>query len=93
MIISCYILLNVIRNRFPHAAIDSDSNALKMHSWVWVSWVYWRCGFPHSRAVWQSVKRPFTFQELVARYSGALAFLQTQHQSAAAMLVQSQNES
>ncbi|MBV8886090.1 MAG: acyl-CoA/acyl-ACP dehydrogenase [Chroococcidiopsidaceae cyanobacterium CP_BM_RX_35] len=34
-----------------------------------------------------------TFQELVARYSGALAFLQTQHQSAAAMLVQSQNES
>ncbi len=34
-----------------------------------------------------------TFQELVARYSGALAFLQTQHQSAAAMLVQSQNDS
>lgn len=32
------------------------------------------------------------FQELVARYSGALAFLQTQHQSAAAMLAQSQNE-
>lgn len=32
------------------------------------------------------------FQELVARYSGALAFLQTQHQSAAAMLVQSQNQ-
>jgi alkylation response protein AidB-like acyl-CoA dehydrogenase len=34
-----------------------------------------------------------TFQELLARYSGALAFLQTQHQSAAAMLVQSQNDS
>ncbi len=33
-----------------------------------------------------------TFQELVARHSGALAFLQTQHQSAAAMLAQSQNE-
>ncbi|WP_250122711.1 acyl-CoA dehydrogenase family protein [Chroococcidiopsis sp. CCMEE 29] len=32
-----------------------------------------------------------TFQELVARYSGALAFLQTQHQSAAAMLIQSKN--
>ncbi len=31
------------------------------------------------------------FQELVARYSGALAFLQTQHQSAAAMLAQSSN--
>lgn len=31
------------------------------------------------------------FQELVARYSGALAFLQTQHQSAAGMLVRSNN--
>jgi len=54
MIISCYILLNVIfRNRFHAAAIDSDSNALKMHLWAWVSWVYWGCGFPHNRAVWQ----------------------------------------
>ncbi|WNZ25095.1 acyl-CoA/acyl-ACP dehydrogenase [Leptolyngbya sp. NK1-12] len=34
-----------------------------------------------------------TFQELTARYSGALAFLQTQHQSAAARLAQSNNES
>lgn len=32
-----------------------------------------------------------SFQELVARYSGALAFLQIQHQSAAAMLLQSEN--
>ncbi len=31
------------------------------------------------------------FQELVARYSGALAFLQTQHQSAAGILIQSSN--
>ncbi|MGB3534050.1 MAG: acyl-CoA dehydrogenase family protein [Microcoleaceae cyanobacterium] len=31
------------------------------------------------------------FQELIARYSGALAFLQTQHQSASAMLSQSSN--
>ncbi|MEA5542729.1 acyl-CoA dehydrogenase family protein [Limnoraphis robusta Tam1] len=31
------------------------------------------------------------FQELMARYSGALAFLQTQHQSAAGMLMQSSN--
>lgn len=31
------------------------------------------------------------FQELVARYSGALAFLQTQHQSAVGMLVNSSN--
>ena len=34
----------------------------------------------------------YTFTELVARYSGALAFLQTQHQSAATMFAQSQNE-
>lgn len=32
------------------------------------------------------------FQELVARYSGALAFLQTQHQSAAVRLAQSSNQ-
>ncbi|MBS1704459.1 MAG: acyl-CoA/acyl-ACP dehydrogenase [Armatimonadetes bacterium] len=31
------------------------------------------------------------FQELVARYSGALAFLQTQHQSAVTMLAKSEN--
>jgi alkylation response protein AidB-like acyl-CoA dehydrogenase len=33
------------------------------------------------------------FQQLVPRYSGALAFLQTQHQSAAEMLTNSDNES
>jgi alkylation response protein AidB-like acyl-CoA dehydrogenase len=33
------------------------------------------------------------FQQLVPRYSGALAFLQTQHQSAAEMLTTSDNES
>jgi alkylation response protein AidB-like acyl-CoA dehydrogenase len=33
------------------------------------------------------------FQQLVPRYSGALAFLQTQHQSAAEMLAKSKNES
>lgn len=32
------------------------------------------------------------FQELLARFSGALAFLQTQHQSAASMLAKSDNE-
>jgi alkylation response protein AidB-like acyl-CoA dehydrogenase len=32
------------------------------------------------------------FQELIARFSGALAFLQTQHQSAASMLAKSENE-
>jgi kynurenine formamidase/alkylation response protein AidB-like acyl-CoA dehydrogenase len=34
-----------------------------------------------------------SFQELVARYSGALAFLQTQHQSAAGMIFAGQNSS
>jgi len=33
------------------------------------------------------------FQSTVARYSGALAFLQTQHQSAASLLLSSENES
>ncbi len=33
-----------------------------------------------------------TFQELVARFSGSLAFLQTQHQSAVSMLSKSDNE-
>lgn len=32
------------------------------------------------------------FQETVARYSGALAFLQTQHQSAGSMIAKSENE-
>ena len=34
----------------------------------------------------------FNYQLLVARYSGALAFLQTQHQSTAAMLASSEND-
>ncbi|MGJ3248505.1 MAG: acyl-CoA dehydrogenase family protein [Elainellaceae cyanobacterium] len=34
----------------------------------------------------------YEFQELVSRHSGALAFLQTQHQSAVAKLAQSANE-
>ncbi|MCL6435949.1 MAG: acyl-CoA/acyl-ACP dehydrogenase [Leptolyngbyaceae cyanobacterium HOT.MB2.61] len=33
------------------------------------------------------------FQELIARYSGALAFLQAQHQSAGSLLARSENES
>lgn len=33
------------------------------------------------------------FQEMMARYSGALAFLQAQHQSAGSMLIRSSNES
>lgn len=34
-----------------------------------------------------------SFQELVARYSGALAFLQTQHQSAGGMILEGRNSS
>ncbi len=34
----------------------------------------------------------YAFQELLAQYSGALAFLQTQHQSAGAMIAKSTNE-
>lgn len=34
----------------------------------------------------------YAFQERIAKYSGALAFLQTQHQSVALMLVKSENE-
>lgn len=40
-----------------------------------------------------SAETYYNFQQLFARYSGALAFLQTQHQSAAGMLVHSQNQS
>lgn len=40
-----------------------------------------------------SAETYYNFQQLIARYSGALAFLQTQHQSAAGMLVHSQNQS
>lgn len=35
----------------------------------------------------------YHFQQLVPRYSGALAFLQTQHQSAGSMLAKSENDS
>jgi len=39
-----------------------------------------------------SEKTDRTYQEMVARYSGALAFLQTQHQGATGMLAQSEND-
>ncbi len=34
----------------------------------------------------------FTYQETLARYSGTLAFIQTQHQTAAALIARGQNE-
>ncbi|MDY7014961.1 MAG: acyl-CoA dehydrogenase family protein [Cyanobacteriota bacterium] len=40
----------------------------------------------------QSQENFYRFQELVARYSGALAFLQTQHQSAGSLLARSTND-
>lgn len=92
-------LLNVAQSYFqtsisPNAAaIDSDpdalQNALKRLSDLGllalrIPTQWGGLGF--------SAKSFQTFQELVARYSGALAFVQTQHQSAAAMVVQSQNQ-
>lgn len=86
----CYLQTSVS----PHAAtIDTDSNALQK-SLIGLSELgllalriplCWG-GLEVSQEIFQ------IFQELVARYSGALAFLQTQHQSATAMLVQSQNK-
>lgn len=89
-IAKCYLQQSVS----PYAAnIDSDSDALKkaiiglgelnlLALRVESSWG----GMDVSQDIFHA------FQELVARYSGALAFLQTQHQSAAAMLFQSQNQ-
>ena len=77
----------------PHAAaIDSDSDALKK-ALIGLGELGLLALRVPSRWGSSEVNETFyTFQELMARYSGALAFLQTQHQSAAAMLVQSQNE-
>lgn len=86
----CYLQESVS----PHAAtIDTDSDALQkaligLGELGLLALRIPSCwgGLEVSQEIFQ------IFQELVARYSGALAFLQTQHQSAAAMLVQSQNE-
>jgi alkylation response protein AidB-like acyl-CoA dehydrogenase len=78
----------------PHAtAIDSDSDALKNALMGMGELGLLALRVPSRWGGSEVSEQTFhTFQELVARYSGALAFLQTQHQSAAAMLVQSQNE-
>ena len=89
-LVKSYLEESVIPNA---AAIDSDADALHaaiaglgklglLALRVSISWGGWEV----SEEIFQ------TFQELVARSSGALAFLQTQHQSAAAMLDQSPNQ-
>ena len=87
----CYLQESVS----PHAAaIDSDSDALKKALMGLGELGLLGLRVPSQWGGLEVSEETFhTFPELVARYSGALAFLQTQHQSAAAMLVQSQNES
>jgi alkylation response protein AidB-like acyl-CoA dehydrogenase len=78
----------------PHAAaIDSDSDALKNALIGLGEVVLLALRVPSQWGGLEVSKQTFhAFEELVARHSGALAFLQTQHQSAAAMLIQSENE-
>jgi len=87
MIISCYMLLNVIfRNRFP-----LTPPPLIVIQMLWKNALMGlgelgllRCGFPHNGfgSKWRDLSY---LSRASGRYSGALAFLQTQHQSAAAM--------
>ena len=71
-------------------AIDSDSDALKNALLGLGELGLLALRVPSQLGSSQVSKQTFhTFQELVARYSGALAFLQTQHQSAATMIFQS----
>ncbi|MBW4637523.1 MAG: acyl-CoA dehydrogenase [Gloeocapsa sp. UFS-A4-WI-NPMV-4B04] len=89
-IAKCYLQQSVS----PYAAIiDSDPDALKkaLIGLGDLGLLALRVG-SHSGGLDVSQDIFHNFQELVARYSGALAFLQTQHQSAAAMLGQSQNQ-
>lgn len=73
--------------------IDSDAQMLKNALFGLGKLGLLALRVPASWGGWEVSEEIFQdFQELVARHSGALAFLQTQHQSASAMLVQSQNE-
>lgn len=78
----------------PNATeIDSDAEALRNALLGLGKLGLLALRVPASWGGWGVSEEMFqTFQELVARHSGALAFLQTQHQSASAMLVQSDNE-
>lgn len=78
----------------PHAAaIDSDPDALRSALYDSGQLSLLALRVPSKWGGLEVSEETFhAFTELIARYSGALAFLQTQHQSAAAMLAQSQNE-
>lgn len=78
----------------PNAnAIDSDAEALQNAVLGLGNLGLLALRVPRSWGGWEASEEMFQdFQELVTRHSGALAFLQTQHQSASVMLVQSQNE-
>ena len=85
----CYLQESVS----PHAAtIDTETEALQKALFGLGELGLLALRVPSPWGGDASQETFYIFQELVARYSGALAFLQTQHQSAAAMLAQSQNE-
>ncbi|WP_373535276.1 acyl-CoA dehydrogenase [Microcoleus sp.] len=73
--------------------IDGDSEALKIAVTGLESRSLLALRVPQK---WGGAEIPlpifYEYQELTARYSGALAFLQTQHHSATAMLANSDNE-
>ncbi len=73
--------------------IDSDSEALKIAVAGLESRSLLALRVPQK---WGGAEIPpevfYEYQELTARYSGALAFLQTQHHSATAMIANSDNE-
>lgn len=76
----------------PHAnAIDHDPEALRSAFGGLADRNLLALRLPQSWNV--SASTYYAVQELIARFSGALAFLQTQHQSAASMLLKSENES
>lgn len=78
-----------LREAAPRAAvIDRDSNALAEAFAGLGDRCLLALHLPRSRGGPEISTRIFAcFQQLLARYSGALAFLQTQHQSAARMLL------
>jgi alkylation response protein AidB-like acyl-CoA dehydrogenase len=75
----------------PHAnAIDHDPEALRSAVQGLAERQLLALRLPQSWNV--NALTYYAVQELIARFSGALAFLQTQHQSAASMLLKSENE-
>ncbi|HEY9848299.1 MAG TPA: cyclase family protein [Leptolyngbyaceae cyanobacterium] len=84
-----YLITSVAPNA---AAIDRDSHALQQALKRLAQLGVLGLRIPSEYGGLSANRETFDdYQELVARYSGALAFLQTQHQSAAAMISQSEN--